>query len=137
MEFIIALRLKAGLTDDIASYQWSSYNEYINQPKTVNIEFALKMFHQERNKAIESFERFNHEPNNDRCLEMPTKRETLSDKEIRHLVLRKYHIELVTLQNAPTIIQDKVLKYLKGLDGCSLRQVARLTGFTVNKIFKV
>jgi len=38
--------LKAGLTDDIASYQWSSYNEYINQPKIVNIEFALKMFHQ-------------------------------------------------------------------------------------------
>jgi len=129
--------LKAGLTDDIASYQWNSYNEYINQPKTVNIEFALKMFHQERDKAIESFERFNQESNNDQCLEMPIKRETLSDKEIRHLVLSKYHIELATLQNAPTIIQDKVLKYLKELDGCSLRQVARLTGFTVNKIFRV
>ena len=101
--------LKAGLTDDIASYQWSSYNEYINQPKIVNIEFALKMFHQERDKAKERFERFNQEPNNDRCLEMPIKRETLSDKEISHLVLSKYHIDLVTLQNAPTIIQDKVL----------------------------
>ena len=58
-------------------------------------------------------------------------------KEIRHLVLSKYHIELATLQNAPTIIKDKILKYLKELDGCSLRQVSRLTGFTVNKIFKV
>ena len=129
--------LKAGLTDDIASYQWSSYNEYINQPKIVNIEFALKMFHQERDKAQERYKRFNQEPNNDQCLEMPTKRETLSDKEIRHLVLSKYHIELATLQNAPTIIKDKILKYLKELDGCSLRQVSRLTGFTVNKIFKV
>jgi len=128
--------LKAGLTDDIASYQWSSYTEYINQPKIVNIKFALKMFHQESNKAIERFERFNQEPNNDQCLEMPKKRETLSDKEVRHLVLSKYHIELATLQNAPTITQDKVLKYLKELDGCSLRQVSRLTGFTVNKIFK-
>jgi len=95
------------------------------------------MFHQERDKAIERFERFNQETNNDQCIEMPTKRETLSDKEINHLVLSKYHIELVTLQNAPIIIQDKVLKYLKELDGCSLRQVSRLTGFTVNKIFKV
>lgn len=129
--------LKAGLTDDIAAYQWSSYNEYINQPKIVNIEFALKMFHQESNKAIERFKRFNQESNNDQCLEMPTKRETLSDKEVRHLVLSKYHIELVTLQNAPTITQDKVLKYLKELDGCSLRQVSRLTGLTVNKIFRV
>jgi len=64
-------------------------------------------------------------------------RETLSDKEVSHLVLSKYHIELATLQNAPTIMQDKVSKYLKGLDGCSLKQVSRLTGFTVNKIFKV
>jgi len=68
---------------------------------------------------------------------MPTKRETLSDKEIRHIVLSNYHIELATLQNVPKITQDKVLKYLKELDGCSLRQVSRLTGFTVNKIFKV
>jgi len=54
-----------------------------------------------------------------------------------YLSFSKYRIELATLQNAPPIIQDKVLKYLKELDGCSLRQVARLTGFTVNKIFKV
>ena len=118
-------------------YKRQSYTEYINQPKIVDIEFSLKMFHQERDKAIERFERFNQEPNNDQCLEMSTKRETLSDKEIRHLVLSKYHIELATLQNAPTIIQDKVLKYLKELDGCSLRQVARLTGLTVNKIFRI
>jgi REP element-mobilizing transposase RayT len=129
--------LKAGLANDISSYQWSSYNEYINQPKIVNIEFALKMFHQERDKAIERFKRFNQETNNDQCIEMPTKRKTLSDKEVRHIVLSKYHIELATLQNTPAIMQDKVLKYLKELDGCSLRQVSRLTGFTVNKIFKV
>jgi len=129
--------LKAGLPDDIASYRWSSYNEYISKPKTVNIEFALKMFHQERDKAIERFKRFNQEPNNDRYFEIPIKRKTLSDKEVRHIVLGKYHIELATLQNTPAITQDKVLKYLKELDGCSLRQVARLTGFTVNKIFKV
>ena len=55
------------------------------------------MFHQKRDKAIERFKQFNQEPNNDRCLEMPTKRETLSDKEIRHLVLSKYHTELAAL----------------------------------------
>jgi hypothetical protein len=95
------------------------------------------MFHQERDKAIDRFERFNQEPNNDQCLEITAKRETLSDKEVRHLVLSKFHIELVTLQNTHTITQDKVLKYLKELDGCSLRQVSRLTGLTINKIFKI
>jgi len=128
--------LKADLVNHIDSYKWSSYTEYINQPKIVNIEFALKMFHQDKEKAIEEFKRFNQEPNNDCCLEMSTKRETLSDKEIRHLVLSKYYIELATLQNTSTITQGKVLKYLKELEGCSLRQVSRLTGLTVNKIFK-
>ena len=64
--------LKAELTDNIASYKWSSYTEYISKPKIVSIKFALNMFHQEREKAIEGFKRFNQEPNHDQCLEMPT-----------------------------------------------------------------
>jgi len=37
----------------------------------------------------------------------------------------------------PLQTQIEVLKYLKKLDGSSLRQLSRLTGLTVNKIFKV
>ena len=46
------------------------------------------MFHQERDKTIERFKGYNQESNYDQCLEMPTKRETLSDKEIGHLVFK-------------------------------------------------
>ena len=129
--------LKAGLTDHLESYKWSSYQEYTSKTRIVNVNFTLALFDKDKDKAIVKFKKFNVESNNDQCLEISEKRKTLSDKEINHLVLSKYQIELVTLQNAPTIIQDKVLKYLKELDGCSLRQVSRLTGFTVNKIFKV
>ena len=128
--------LKAGLVTHIGSYKWSSYAEYINQPKIINSEFALKMFHQDKAKAIEGFKRFNQEPNNDGCLEMPTKRKTLSDKEIRNLVSNKYHTELALLSNEQVKTQIEVLRYLKELEGCSLRQVSRLTGLTVYKIFK-
>ena len=129
--------LKAGLTDNIASYEWSSYAEYISKPKIVSVKFALKMFHQNRDKAQERFKRFNQQPNHDQCLELSPKRETISDKEVEYLVSDNYQIELATLQNAQTITQGKILKYLKELDGYSLRQVSRLTGLTVNKIFKV
>ena len=128
--------LKAGLVAHIDSYRWSSYTEYMNQPKIANIEFALKMFHQEREKAIAAFKRFNQESNNDGCLEMPTKRVTLSDKEVRNLILSKYHIDIATLQNTSVKTQSKVLSCLKELEGCSLRQISRLTGLTVYKIFK-
>ncbi len=128
--------LKAGLTDDIPSYKWSSYQEYTSKKKIVNVDFVLSLFDQERDKAIAKFKRFNNAPNKEQCLDLPEKRTTLSDKEIRNLVLKKYHLHLALFHNVASQMQAEVLKYLKGLDGSSLRQLSRLTGSTVNKIFR-
>lgn len=129
--------LKAGLTNHIESYKWSSYTEYTTEPKMVNIKFALALFDKEKDKAIEGFKRFNTQLNSDQCLEVTEKRKTLSDKKIRQLVLNKFDIDVALFHNAPSQTQTKILKYLKELDGSSLRQLSRLTGFTVNKIFRV
>ncbi len=130
--------VKAGLTKNIESYHWSSYIEYteIEKAGIVHTEFVLGMFDQDRERAIKRFLAFNAELNNDKCLEVAEKRKTLSDKEIRQLVLNRYNMDLATLQNRPQKIQIEVLKYLKELDGSSFRQLSRLTGFTVNKIFR-
>lgn len=129
--------LKAGLTNHIESYKWSSYTEYTIEPKMVNIKFALALFDKEKDKAIEGFKRFNTQLNSDQCLEVTEKRKTLSDKKIRQLLLNKFDIDVALFHNAPSQTQTKILKYLKELDGSSLRQLSRLTGFTVNKIFRV
>ena len=128
--------LKAGLVDDLASYKWSSYKEYTSKTKRVNVDFALSLFAKEKDKAIEKFKRFNYESNNDQCLDLPEKRKTLSDKKIRQLVLKKFDIDVALFHNVPSQTQIEVLRYLKKLDGSSLRQLSRLTGLTVNKIFK-
>jgi len=128
--------LKAGLVDNIDSYKWSSYQEYISKTKIVNVDFVLALFDKEEDKAIEKFKRFNKESNYDQCLEVIEKRKTISDKKIRKLALQKYNIELASLQNALLETQIEVLKYLKELEGSSLKQLSRLTGFTVNKIFR-
>jgi len=129
--------LKAGLTKDITAYPWSSYGEYLNPPKIMNIGYTLRMFDSDKHQAIERFIKFNQEANHDQCLDVAKTRETLSDKAIRQLVAKKFLIELATLKNKDTITRDKILKYLKRLDGCSLRQVSRLTGISVYKIFKI
>ena len=129
--------LKAGLVDNIDSYKWSSYQEYISKTKIVNVDFVLALFDKEKDKAIEKFKRFNKESNNDKCLEVIGKRKTISDKKIRKLMLKKFDIELALLHNEQVKNQTEVLKFLKKLDGSSLRQLSRLTGFTVNKIFRV
>jgi len=127
---------KVDLSNDIASYKWSSYHEYLSQSRIVNTEYALHLFHSEKSQAIERFKQFNHESNNDRCLELPKEGKTLSDKAIRKLVYQKFHTEIAILQNNDTAKLDKVLKYLKGIEGCSLKQISRLTGISVYNILK-
>ena len=128
--------IKAGIADNLSSYPYSSYIEYINKTKLINPIFALNMFHQDKDQAIEEFINFHYQPTDDQCLDITEKRETFSDKTIRELVNKKFHLELANLSNVRPEIQKRVLSYLKELNGCSLRQLARLTGLTVNQIVR-
>jgi putative transposase len=128
--------VKGKLADSIDLYDWSSYREYTTEARIINTDYAFSMFHQNRSKALESFKRFNMGANDDKCLDITEKRKTLSDKELRQLMLEKYNIELASLQNEHPATQTEILKYLKKIDGTSLRQLSRLTGLTLNKIFR-
>jgi len=129
--------VKAGITNDPATYPYSSYTEYTDKVKLVNTSFALKLFNQDQDKAIEEFISFHHQSNDDKCLDITEKRDTFSDKIIRQLVSKKYNIELATLANTNPDTQRKVIKYLKELNGCSLRQLSRLTGLTLYEVRRV
>ena len=56
---------------------------------------------------------------------------------VRDLALDKYNIDLSKLQNMEQEIQDKIIKYLKRKQGISLRQLSRLTGLTIHRLYKV
>jgi len=60
----------------------------------------------------------------------------MSGKKIRQLALKRYNIESASLHSEQAKTQIEVLKYLKELEGSSFRQLSRLTGFTINKIFR-
>ncbi len=128
--------LKAGLSDNIASYRWSSYLEYITKVKIVKVDFALGMFSENRDTAMRKFKEYNMAANDDKCLEITRERKTISDKEVRQLVIDNYNIELATLQNEEPRKQKEILEFVKNLEGSSLRQLSRLTGLTVNKIYR-
>jgi putative transposase len=128
--------LKAGLTKNIDEYEWSSFKEYTKEARIVNVEHVLAMFSEDRKTALKRFREFNMAANDDKCLEITPERKTISDKKIRQFVLEKYNLELASLQNVDSRTQIEVLRYLKKLEGSSLRQLSRLTGFTVNKIFR-
>jgi hypothetical protein len=109
---------------------------YTGEKRIVDTDFVLNMLDNDRDRAMQSFINFHAEITSDECLEITEARKTISDKEIKELVMTKYRFPLASLQNQPQKTQEEVLKYLKELRRSSLRQISRLTGFTVNKIFR-
>ncbi len=126
--------VKAGFVKDIKKYKWSSYNEYAKLSKLVNTDFALGILAVGNKKPIDAFCDYHRGVNDDQCLDIEAKRKTLSDSEVRQLALDEYGVELAKLHNLGQKSQDEILKNLKEEKGISLRQLSRLTGFTVYRI---
>jgi putative transposase len=129
--------VKAGLVSNTADYKWSSYDEYYKTSNIVDTNFALQMFSSDKKEAVAEFGKFHIEITDSRCLDIDEEKKTLSDKDVRDLALDKYNTDLSKLQNMEQEIQDKIIKYLKRKQGISLRQLSRLTGFTIHRIYKV
>ncbi|MBA1334979.1 MAG: hypothetical protein HPY66_0601 [Firmicutes bacterium] len=101
-------------------YAYCLMENHIHLPikaNTVNTAFALEMFHKDRGKAIKEFCKFNTELNNDICLEVVQERKTMSDKDIGHLILKEYNIELAT--------EGECLMILRQLAPCSPKSGGR------------
>lgn len=128
--------LKASLTSDLEKYKWSSYKEYAKQSKMVNTNFALQLFSSDKNDSLARFRAFHKEISNEKCLDIEEEKRTLSDKEVRELVFNKHNIELAKIQNMEQELQDKIILDLREEQGVSLRQLSRLTGFTIHRIYK-
>jgi hypothetical protein len=129
--------VKAGLSKTAGEYEHSSYIEYIGKQRIIDKAFILDLFAQSKSEALKEFINYHGSENDDKCLDIVEDiPKTLSDKEIRQLLFEKYGLEPGTLHDQPTEVQNEILTYLKALQGSSLRQLSRLTGFTVNKIFR-
>jgi hypothetical protein len=50
--------MKTGEVKKIATYQWSSYQEYLGEHRLVDPDFALNIFSSEPEIAVRRFERF-------------------------------------------------------------------------------
>jgi len=128
--------LKAGIVSCVERYQWSSLVEYMNRPKVVDVSFTLKLFDDEREKAVESIIQFCKVVNDDLCLEMEEK-QLLSDQEARHVIKKVCQVENSSeLQKLDKVTRKKYLKELKEEYRLSIRQIERLTGINRGIVLK-
>jgi len=121
--------LQAGLVNDIASYPWSSYQEYLGKPKLIETNFVLGYFDSNKDKAIEQFKIFHEAKEKAICLEFEDKKK-LRDQEAIELIRNVCLIEHGTeFQNLDKVKQSEYLKRLCN-EGLSVRQISRITGLS-------
>ncbi len=121
--------LKAGLVDDVQTYPWSSYNEYVEKPVICNTEYVLKMFSPKPEKAMILWERFHRQNSADKCLEYDANIR-INDSEAVKLIKNVAGVdnpeELKAYEKQK---RNGIIKQLKA-DGLSIRQIERLTGIS-------
>lgn len=119
--------LKAKMVSDIADYPWSSYREYMEKSRICNIEFALNLFSEDREKAIKLFREFNLAENKGQCLEY-NQNERLNDTEAAAFIRSVARTQSSTeVQNFTKEERNKIIKKCRE-HGLSIRQIVRLTG---------
>ncbi len=122
--------IKAGICKNIDGYEFSSYNEYINNANLVDIDFCLSMIDKEQ------FIEFNNQFNNDICLDVTENDYRLTDDEARKIIYKISKCKTTAqFQNLSIDKRDKYLKLLRN-DGLSIRQISRLTGISFNIVRK-
>lgn len=114
--------MKAGLINEAADYTWSSYQEFLGEPKLVETDFVLGLFDGDRGKALEQFKAFHAVEGEVACLEIDEKKRW-KDHEAVELV--KTVCQVAHCKEVQTLNKEKQSECLKRLraEGLSARQV--------------
>ena len=133
--------VKAGMVTKPDEWKWSSCREYYGQnlyPQgLLECNFLLNLFSPDTRVAQDLFKEFNERKNNDQCLEAIMNNRRLTDEDARLKI--KEVLESIKIQQVKSLPNEKrkeVLRKVKGIEGISMRQAARILGISLNLVFK-
>lgn len=127
--------IKAGITDSIEGYKWSSYHEYIYNPSIIDTELILELFATEKEEARKQFKKYMKESNEDICLDYK-ERHRISDEKLLKLIEEKYGVKKGFFHLLKRQEIDMILKELKSMEGVTIRQLVRVMGVSKYKVEK-
>jgi putative transposase len=124
---------KAGIVKEIEQYPWSSYREYTTKSEICDTKFALKLFSEDYQEALELWERFNQAENNDQCLEYDDGTR-LNDTEATEMIKSIVGVKIPSeIQRYEKQKRNPIIRKLRNT-GLSIRQISRLTGISFGVI---
>lgn len=131
--------VKAGLVRESQQYRWSSIHAYYGgrgyYDGLTEPEFILSVINEDPNKAILSFRDFMNMDNEDKCLDDQV-RLRKTDQEIKAEIESLMNGEPIgRLSSMERSARNEIIRRIKQRDGISLRQIARVTGLSVDIVY--
>ena len=123
--------IKAGISKKLQSYQYSSYNEFLETSNLIDNEFVFEIIDKEQ------FISFNNEKSFDKCLDVEeNSRIKVTDEQAQKIIEKYSKCKNVSeFQSLDVKLRDKYLKKFRE-DGLSIRQISRMTGVSFNIVRK-
>ena len=124
-----------------AEWKWGGSRGYYGKPlypgnmlddQLISGKFSSDIF-----KARERYKEFNERRNNDKCLDEPVNKRRLSDEQARVEIRKRLGtVEIAQVKSLPKLERNKLLRNVKGIDGLSMRQAARILGVSLSLVFR-
>ena len=123
--------VKAGICKEIEDYKYSSYREYQQELGLVDTDFIYSML------SKKEFERYNHESNTDKCLEMENVLKIrVTDEQAKEIIESISRCKTIAnFLKLDSKSQDEFIVKFKE-KGLSIRQISRLTGISKGMVEK-
>jgi hypothetical protein len=128
LRYIFQNPVKAGIVTKIEDYMWTNYIDYIEGSNKTDTDFVLDIFNTNRERAVRSFAEYINRANDDKCLDIPEKRQ-ITDENAKKIIKNHCHVgHALDMQKIDVNKRNQYLKELKEGYGLSIRQIERLTG---------
>ena len=134
--------VKAGIVNQADEWKWSSclgyYGKDIHPTNLLDDDFIFKLLSTDLTIAKKRFKEFNERKSNHQCLDdNGSEKRRFSDEEARAEIKKLLGtIEIAHVKSLSKLKKNEVLRKIKGIDGLSQRQAARIFGVSPNLIFK-
>lgn len=131
--------IKASIVGNPEEYEWSScaayYNSDHNKALFPDTELILGIVHRDKQKAIEAFQKYTNEANEDCCLDC-NEPNRISESEAYEILKKKMNgKQLTAIRAMDPSARNIILNHLRN-EGLSLRQICRITGLPFHIVRK-
>ena len=137
LRYILQNPVKAEMCEKSADYRWSSYHDYITGAGITDTEFALQMLSPSKARQVKEFTKICQLETGANCLDYVDKPVRYSDAFLIQQIRNEFRLESAGMEHCQPEEIERIIQFLKILPGVSLRQIARITGQKLGKVFRV